>query len=183
MDVTVDFETSEARRLWSDFLKRLDWSNRHLSRSERQDAKAEATAHMAELIAHSKLETEAERLREALSRFGTLPSPPPAWRQPLAIGLHYLAIMVIGATGLVLLTLLHMTVMELFNPAGVGLYVYPGDPVPTLSYESQPGAREVLGSWFIPALLAIILTVSAGLYGLWRIALAPTGPVSRWMKP
>ncbi|MAK63773.1 MAG: hypothetical protein CMF75_03365 [Maricaulis sp.] len=182
MDVTLEFSTPEARHLWSDFLRRLDWSNRHLPRAEREDAQAEAMAHMAELIAISTQETEADRLRDALSRFGALPSPPPVWRAPLAIGLHYLAIMIIGATGLVLLILLHMVVMELFNPAGVGLYLYPGDPVPTLSYENQPDAEEVLGGWFIPAMLLIILATGAALYGLWRLTLAPTGPVSRWMK-
>lgn len=183
MHLTVEFTTLEARRLWTDFLKRLDWSNRHLAGPERQEANAEAIAHIAEHLAASDLENETDRLREALNRFGVLPAPPPGWRKPLAIGLHYLAIMVIGASGLVILTLLHMTVMEVFNPTSVGLYMYPEDRVLTLSYETQTGARELLGAWFIPTLLSVSALAGAGLYGLWRVALSPDGPVSRWMKP
>ncbi len=183
MQLNVAFATPEAQRLWSDFLRRLDWSNRHLAAPERDDARAEAIAHITELMASSDMEDEVERLREALDRFGPLPAPPPIWRKPLAVGLHYLAIMTIGASGLVLLILLHMTVMELFNPAAVGLYIYPGDSLPTLSYEHQAGAREVLGAGFIPVMLALVAAASAALYGLWRLALAPDGPVTRWMKP
>ncbi|WP_203295012.1 hypothetical protein [Maricaulis parjimensis] len=183
MQINVEFETHEARRLWADFLKRLDWSNRHLPSADRSEARDEAIAHMAELLAASPIEDETDKLRDALQRFGPLPAPPPVWRKPLAVALHYLAIMTIGASGLVLLILLHMTVMEAFNPGEVGLYVYPGDGLPTLSYETQSGAREILGAGFIPVMLAIIAAGSAALFGLWRLALAPEGPVSRWMKP
>lgn len=183
MRMTLELTTAEARRLWTDFLRRLDWSNRDLPGPEREEAKAEVIAHIAEDMAALDLPDEVERLREALDRFGIPPAPPPAWRKPLAIVLHYLAIMVMGASGLVILILLHMTLMEALNPAAVGLYIYPGDTVLTLSYENQAGAREILGAWFIPAMLVVSAFGSAALYGLWKLALSPTGPVSRWMRP
>ena len=183
MRMTLELTTAEARRLWTDFLRRLEWSHRHLPGPERAEAKAEAVAHIAENMATLDLPDEADRLREALNRFGVPAAPPPPWRKPLAIGLHYLAIMVMGASGLVILILLHMILMKAFNPDAVGLYLYPGDPVLTLSYETQVGAREILGAWFIPILLAISALGSAALYGLWKLALSPSGPVSRWMRP
>ena len=183
MRMTLELTTREARRLWADFLRRLDWANRDLAGPERAEARAEAIAHIAEDMAVLELPDEADRLREALTRFGIPAAPPPAWRKPLAIVLHYLAIMVMGASGLVILILLHMTLMEALNPASVGLYIYPGDNVLTLSYEAQDGARELLGGWFIPTFLLISALGSAALYGLWHVALSPTGPVSRWMRP
>jgi hypothetical protein len=183
MRMTLELTTLEARRLWADFLRRLDWANRDLPGPERDEAKAEAIAHIAEDLAALDMPDEADRLRAALERFGLPPAPPPVWRKPLAIILHYLAIMVMGASGLVILTLLHMALMEALNPAAVGLYIYPGDNVVTLSYENQGGAREILGAWFIPAMLMVSALGSAALYSLWRVALSPTGPVSRWMRP
>lgn len=177
----VEWESAEAQTLWNDFLRRLDWANRTLPPDERADARAEATAHIRDAVVSDADGPEQERLSRALARFGALPAPPPVWRRPVAIALHYLAIMVVGVSGLVLLFLLHMTVMELVNPAGVGLWLYPEDGF-TLSYEAQPGAREILGGFFIPVMLAILAISGGLLLGLWRVALSPDGPVSRWMK-
>jgi hypothetical protein len=182
MQPDLELETPEARRIWKDFLRRLDRSNRALSEQEREEARAEAIAHIAELLAEETGDDEADRLRKALARFGLPPALPPLWRKPLAHMLHYFAIMVMGAGGLVVLALLHMAVMEVFNPAGVGLYLYPGDAGITLSYENQAGARELLGGWFIPAILSVSLLAVGGLFGLWRLALCPSGPISRWMR-
>jgi len=181
MSNDVQWESQDARTLWTDFLRRLDWANRDLDPDERADARAEATAHIRDAVASDRDGLEHERLARALARFGPLPAPPPVWRRPAAIVVHYLAIMVMGVGGLVLLILLHMTAMELVNPSGVGLWLYPDDGL-TLSYEAQPGAREVLGGFFIPVMLAILAISGGMLFGLWRLALSPDGPVSRWMQ-
>ena len=183
MTTDLRLTTKAARTLWQRFLKRLDWSNRSLGPDERAEARAEAAAHMREAMGETTAETEAGQLAQAIAGYGELPSPPPAWRRPAAHMAHYLAIMVIGATGLVVLVFLHMAVMEIFNPAGVGLWLYPGENGLTLSYEVQPGAREALGAAFIPVMLAVDAVLLAAIYGLWRFALSPRGPVSRWMRP
>ncbi|RKQ94240.1 hypothetical protein [Maricaulis maris] len=175
--------TEAARTLWRRFLKRLDWSNRTLGPDERAEARAEAAAHMREAMGETTAETEAGQLADAIAGFGDLPAPPPAWRQPVAHLVHYLAIMVIGATGLMVLVFFHMAVMEIFNPDGVGLWLYPDEVGLTLSYEVQPGAREALGAAFIPVMLLVNAVLIAAIYGLWRLALSPRGPVSRWMRP
>ncbi len=183
MTTDLDLVSDEARRIWRRFIRRLDWSNRELTAEDRAEARADAAAHMREALGETRAEDEADRLLAAIAEFGDPPAPPPVWRKPAAIVGHYCSIMVIGATGLVVLALLHMAVMELFNPAGVGLWVYPGDAGFTLSYEAQQGAHEILGAGFIPLMLALCAILSAGIYGLWRFALSPRGPVAGWMKP
>ncbi len=181
MSADLEFTSREAQALWRDFLKRLDWENRSLSKEERHEIQAEAAAHIQEALAAITSGNEADRLREALAQYGELPPAPPLWRRPLAIALHYGAILLIGTSGLFLPVLLHMAIMEMFNPAGVGLWInQSGDWA--LSYEVHPEPDEILGAWFSPAILIIIATATSVLYGVWQLALAPNGPVARWMK-
>lgn len=164
----LDLQTAEARRLWADYRHRLAWRDRDLPALERSERLMEAEAHIAEAMSASGSGGEAERLRAALQAFGRLEAPPSAWRAPLHFALRYLAMTTAVICGLFALALLHMAVMEVFNPDAVGLYWHPGDGV-TLSYENQPGSRELLGAWFIPAALAAaaaLLAIVAALYRL-----------------
>ncbi|WP_323761690.1 hypothetical protein [Maricaulis sp.] len=183
MTTDLDLLGDDAKRIWRQFLRRLDWANRNLAAEDRAEARAEAAAHMREAMGDARAEGEAERLLAAIAEFGDPPAPPPVWRKPAAIVGHYCSIMVIGATGLVVLALLHMAVMEIFNPAGVGVWVFPDEAGFTLSYEAQQGAEEVLGAGFIPVMLALCAILGGAIYGLWRFALSPRGPVAGWMRP
>ncbi|WP_417488353.1 hypothetical protein [Maricaulis sp.] len=183
MRMTLELTTAEARRLWADFLRRLDWANRELGTEDRAEARAEAAAHMREAMGDARADDEVDRLLAAIAEFGDPPAPPPVWLKPAAVIGHYLSIMVIGVTGLIVLVFAHMAIMEIINPAGVGLWVYPDDSALTLSYEAQPGADEILGAGFIPVMLAVCAVLSGAIYGLWRFALSPRGPVAGWMKP
>lgn len=181
MTGVLTFTTPQARRLWLNFLRRLDWANRELNIAERADIRAEAATHIRDAMEGLSEGDELSRLQAAISSFGDLPAAPPAWRRPAAVVLHYGSILVLGVAGIFVLILLHMAIMEVFDPQGVGLWHYAeGDWA--LSYEVQEGANEVLGAWFIPAMLTLCSLASALLYTLWRFAVAPSGPVSRWMK-
>ena len=154
----LDLQTAEARRLWADYRHRLAWRDRDLPALERAERLMEAEAHIAEAMSASGSGGEAERLE----------APPSAWRAPLHFALRYLAMTTAVICGLFALALLHMAVMEVFNPDAVGLYWHSGDGI-TLSYENQPGSRELLGAWFIPAALAAaaaLLAIVAALYRL-----------------
>tara|TARA_R110000868_G_scaffold120773_7_gene320677 strand:+ start:11257 stop:11805 length:549 start_codon:yes stop_codon:yes gene_type:complete len=181
MTDSLTLSTPEAHRLWQDFQRRLNWANRDLDASDRGDISAEAATHIRDAMAAMGAGDELTRLQAAISDYGDLPAAPPVWRQPAAIMLHYGSILALGVAGIFVLIFLHMAVMEVFNAQGVGLWQYAsGDWA--LSYEAQAEAVEVLGGWFIPAMLTLCACVSALLYALWRFAVAPGGPVSRWMK-
>jgi hypothetical protein len=173
--------THEARRQWQDFQRRLEWANRDQDATDRADIRAEAATHIRDAMEAQTEGDEVTRLTAAMESYGTLPPAPPAWRQPLAVILHYGSILVLGVCGVFVLILLHMAVMEIFFPQAVGLWQHSqGDW--SLSYEAQEGAEEILGAWFIPSILLFCAFASALLYALWRFAVAPAGPVSRWMK-
>jgi hypothetical protein len=177
----MQFETETARKTWSRFERDLNWSNRNLPAAEQREALAEASAHIRDTMIGQQGD-EHDRLTNAIKGFGDLPEAPPVWRMPLAVALHYAAILVIGVIGLFLTLLLHMAVMDVFQPDQVGLWIYEGGSF-SLSYEAQSDAREVLGWSFAPIILLVTSITGAGLYGIWRLALAPSGPVSRWMHP
>lgn len=164
----LEFETAEARRIWADYRRRLAWRDRDLPAIERSERVLEAEAHIAEAMQEASDDSEPERLRAALDAFGSLDAPPPAWRAPVHFALRYLGMSVVVVCGLFALAFLHMAAMDAFNPDAVGLYWRPGDGY-TLSYENQPGSREVLGAWFIPAALAAsvsLIGIAAGVYRL-----------------
>lgn len=164
----LELETAEARLLWARYRRRLAWRDRDLPAAERAERVMEAEAHIADALAEAQGGSEADRLRAALDAFGKLEDPPAAWRVPVYFALRYVAMTAIALSGLLALALLHMAVMEVFSPDAVGLYWHPGDGF-TLSYENQPGSREVLGAWFIPAALAAataLIGIAAGLYRL-----------------
>lgn len=181
MTGVLTFTTAAARLLWQDFLRRLDWANRDLDAAERAEIRAEAATHIRDAMEGLTEGDELSRLQAAIASYGDLPAAPPAWRRPAATGLHYGSILALGVAGVFVLIFLHMAVMEVFHPQAVGLWRYAGGDW-ALSYEAQEGAEEVLGAWFIPAILSVCALASALLYALWRFAVAPTGPVSRWMK-
>lgn len=181
MTGVLTFSTPQADRLWQDFQRRLDWVNRNLDAAERADLRAEAAAHIRDAMAELTEGDELSRLQAAIAGYGDLPAAPPAWRQPAATVLHYGSILALGVAGIFVLIFLHMAVMEVLDAQAVGLWHFAsGDWA--LSYEAQPDAVEVLGAWFIPAILSLCVLASALLYALWRFAVAPTGPVSGWMK-
>jgi hypothetical protein len=176
----MQFDTDAARQAWTRFRRNLNWANRSLPHEDQQEALAEASAHIRDAMATGHGD-ELARLTAAISGFGPLTVAPPVWQLPLAVTLHYAAILVIGVTGFCLTILMHMGIMDLINPDAVGLWIYTeGDWA--LSYEAQPAAREILGFWFLPAIIATISIIGGGLYALWRVALAPGGPVARWLK-
>ena len=164
----LDLQTGEARRLWSDYQRRLAWRDRDLPASERTERLLEAEAHISEAMSAASAGSEADQLRAALNAFGTLEPTPAVWQAPVQVALRYAGMSLAVICGFFALALLHMAVMEVFNPDAVGLYWRSGDGV-SLSYEAQSGSRELLGVWFIPAALAtaaVLLGVVAGLYRL-----------------
>ena len=176
----LTLESEAARRRLAEFRRRLAWRDRALPAPEREDARLETEAHLAEAFNAAQGE-ELNRLDAAVAAFGDLPDAPPAWRKPLAVALHYGALPVIGVFALFTLALLHMAVMDVFNPSGVGLWVYP-DGDWSLSYEAQAGAREVLGRGFTFAAFGLSIGLGWSLFLLWRFAISPAGHVARWMK-
>ena len=181
MTGALTFSTPQARRLWQDFLRRLDRANRELDVADRADISAEAATHIRDAMEALSDGDELTRLQAAIASYGDLPAAPPAWRQPAAVVLHYGSILALGVAGVFVLILLHMAVMEVLNAPGVGLWRFAGGDW-ALSYEAQTDAEEVLGGWFIPVVLSACAIASAGLYALWRFAVAPSGAVSVWMK-
>lgn len=176
----LPLETETARRRLAEFRRSLAWRDRGLSEPEREEARLEAEAHLAEAFAAAQGE-ESDRLEAAIAAFGDLPDAPPAWRKPLAIVLHYGALPVIGVVGLFVLALLHMAAMDVLNPSQVGLWVYPDGDF-SLSYEAQEGAREVLGPGFAFAAIGLSIGLGWSLLLLWRFAVSPSGQVARWMQ-
>lgn len=150
----IEFETAAARALWNDYRRRLAWRDRELPPAERAERLREAESHIIEAMAEDSGNSEVARLERALEAFGTIAAPPAAWQAPARMLASFIVITLIAVSGLLALSLLHMAVMEAFNPNEVGLYWRDGDGW-TLSYEAQPDSREVLGAWFIPAALAI----------------------------
>lgn len=182
MTGNLTLSTPGARRLWQDFLRRLDWANRDLDAADRADISAEAATHIRDAMEGLGEGDELTRLQAAITGYGELPAAPPVWRQPAAVMLHYGSILTLGVAGIFILIFLHMAAMEVLHPQAVGLWHYAGGDW-ALSYEAQAEADEVLGGWFIPAILSVCALGSGLLYALWRFAVAPGGPVSRWMRP
>jgi len=181
MTEALALTTAEARRLWQDFQRRLDWANRDLDAADRADIRAEAATHIRDAVMQMNEGEEVTRLRAAINSFGMLPAAPPAWRRPAAIALHYGSILALGVAGVFILILLHMAVMEVFYPDAVGLWRFP-DGDWALSYEAQDSADEVLGGWFIPVIVSACALASGLLYALWRFAVSPDGVMSGWMR-
>jgi|GEM_PF-2473480 len=178
---TLSLETQDAQKRWQAFCRDLQFRDRNLPKEDAADTLAEITAHVHDALAHAEGASELDRLNACLTAFGPIPAAPPTWRKPLAVMLHYLAIMVIGVTGLFLITLLHMGVMDIFNPDGVGLWVYANGEF-SLSYEIQADAEEVAGVWFLPAILGVTAAISGLLFVLYRIAIAPQGRIAQWTR-
>ncbi len=149
--------------------------------SGRAEMRAEGATKMHDALAEVSEGDEFTRVQTAIAGYGDLAAAPPVWRGPAAIMLNYGCILALGVVGVFVLILLHMAVLDIFYPQAVGLWRYDGGGW-SLSYEVQAGAEEVLGAWFIPAILTTCAATSALLYALWRFAVAPTGAVSRWMK-
>lgn len=182
MTGALTFSTPQARRTWADFQRRLDWANRELTPADRADIAAEVAAHICDAMARFTEGDELMRLQASIAGYGELPAAPPVWRRPAATMVHYGSILAIGVIGVFVLVLLHMTAMEVLNAQSVGLWHF-ADGDWALSYEAQADANEVLGGWFIPAVLSLCALTSALLYKLWRFAIAPGGLISSWMKP
>ena len=125
MTGALTFSTPQARRLWADFQRRLDWANRELDLADRADISAEAAAHIRDAMAGLTESDELMRLEASIAGYGELPAAPPAWRRPAAILLHYGSILAIGVIGVFVLVLLHMAVMEVLNAQAVGLWHRP----------------------------------------------------------
>lgn len=177
----MDLKTPQARRLWARFKRDLAFRDRDLSAADRQEALAETVAHIHDAFLAAGGESEVSRLTAALHQFGPLEQAPPAWRKPLGIILHQAAILFIGIACFFVLALLHMAVMDLFNPDAVGLYIHGGGDF-TLSYEAQPHSREVLGGWFAPAAIGVAAVIGTIVFVIHRLAIASSGPVSGWIR-
>lgn len=173
------FQSREAKRLWADFIARLKWAYRGLPRDERAEAICEAQTHVLEACAETAGTDEAARLQAAIDRFGPLARRPARWRVPAALTLQYGAILMIGTLAFLTLVLVVMMTVEIFNPSGVGVWVFP-DGDWSLSFNRQAGAEEVLGGWFIPVMLAVCAVQAGLIFLLHRLALGDGNPLSAW---
>ncbi|MEE2566323.1 hypothetical protein [Hyphobacterium marinum] len=179
MSAEPEFQSREAKRIWADFSARLEWTYRDLPREERDEAIAEAQMHVLEACADAQGTGEADRLNAAIRRFGPLARRPSRWRVPAALALQYGAILAIGTLAFLTLALAAMMIAEIFNPSGVGLWVFP-DGDWSLSFNRQAGGEEILGTWFIPVMMVVCAVLAGVIYGVHRLALGERNPLSAW---
>lgn len=176
----IKFKDSGAQRIYSDYLKRIERVVIPLPKSDRQEVLMEFNSHIYESLQQNKNESEIDRLLDVLEKLG----PPEETLKPLVADkkmeqatrtfnpLHMVKALALNLGNgisyviffllyLMLFGFVFMILPEIFDSSSTGLFLNGNDfqALGKINSEYLKGTatREVLGSWFIPAMLVAIV--------------------------
>ncbi len=176
----LQFEQKASQRIYEDYMKRIKKATNILSKEDQQDLMMEFNSHIFEGLQSYTTGSEIDNLLDVLQKLGT----PEEVLKPLVAEkkleqatrtfnpVHIfkaLALNIFNGITYVIFALLYLFLFsfvflifaELWNPSEVGLFMKDGQllalgKVDGTTAELQ-GATEVLGHWFIPIMLLLIV--------------------------
>ena len=186
----IEFENKSARRIYDDYLKKIERNSRVLSKEDTSDLLMDFNSHIYEGIHNSDLEDEVEKLLDVLEKLGdpgevlsplvadkklyqaTKSFNPKQVFQAISLKIRFsFGLTIIGLLYLFLFVFLLLVPVKVFAPENTGLFYFEGN-FGGFGYISYPeGYEEVMGYWFIPAVLATATLIYIGitlLLRLWR---------------
>ncbi|HEA30475.1 MAG TPA: DUF1700 domain-containing protein [Leeuwenhoekiella sp.] len=172
----IDFEQKTAQKIYDSYIKRLEKTAKPLLREDREDVLMEFNSHIYEGMKRNPDENEADRLLDILEKLGE----PEEVLKPLIAEkkleqatntfnpIHVfkaLALNVGNGVFYILMTLLYLSLSlfvfliyaKITNPTEVGLFFKEGNFMALGSINpdnlQERNIVEVLGNWFIPAMM------------------------------
>ncbi len=177
MNITIlEFETSAAKRVYTDYMKRLQKVTKSLPKADQQDVLMEFNSHIYEGLQLGKEQGEIDRLLDILDKLGA----PEEVLKPLIADkkmeqatrtfnpIHVFKALILNLTNgvsyvvfsvlyLLLFGFVFLIGAKVMQPAQVGLF-FKGDDFLVLGHTTlkvqTAGITEVLGHWFIPLMIA-----------------------------
>lgn len=168
MSVEPGFSSETASSLWTDYFREVDHRLKPLIAERRAEIREELVAHVLDGMEAEAGDDEAARLQRVLTRLGSpseyldrvvgehdgADSRTVTWKTRRALGDLGRTIL-LGASYLLGMMALLLAVAKPFAPDKVGLFQMPGAWW-AMGYIDAEGAREVLGYWLIPLMLALV---------------------------
>lgn len=171
----IKFSQEASRRVYSDYMNRVTKATNSLSRKDQDDVYMEFNSHIFEAIQHKGQTNEIDALLDVLQRLGI----PEEVLKPLVADkkleqatrtfnpIHVFKALVLNLTNgvsyiilfilfLQLLGFVFLIFAKIIHPSEVGMFFEDGSFM-VLGMSNQEGATEVLGNWFIPAMLLCIV--------------------------
>lgn len=174
----IKFNQEASKRVYNDYLKRVKKATTSLSKESQDDIYMEINSHIFEAIQQNGKTNEIDALLDILEKLGA----PEEVLKPLVADkkleqatktfnpIHIFKALVLNLTNgvsymiffflyLLLLGFVFLIFAKIIHPAEVGLF-YKNASFTVLGMSSetnQAGVREVLGNWFIPAMLFLVV--------------------------
>jgi len=171
----LEFKQQAAQRIYDDYIKRINRTVASLSKADQQDIQLEFNSHIYESMLGSTLETEIDSLLDVLQKLGapeevliqlvadkkldqaTRTFNPAHIFKALALnisnGISYTVFIILY---LILGIGVFSVGAKIFYPDKVGFYVYEKGWSVGIGENS---GTEVLGNWFIPVMLGVLLVL------------------------
>jgi hypothetical protein len=166
------FNQNEAQELWASYMKRVSDLCHLLDKRQTADIEMELKAHLLESFVQIKDGDEVSRISAAMERLGKPEDFVPMWveerlldgaqpgsstrnlflllRSNAVKGVQQFSFsMLIGLGFLLSFCFFIISILKLFFPQNVGLFLTPSG-VPILGYVDAEGFTELLGYWLIP---------------------------------
>ena len=188
----IDFEKSTSQKIYASYIKRLQRTIQPLAKSDREDVLMEFNSHIYEGMNRNAHEDESDRLLDVLDKLGE----PEEVLQPLIAEkkleqatktfnpIHVfkaLALNVGNGIFYIFMALLYISLSvfvfliyaKITNPTAVGLFLNNGKFMAlgkiNPSYIEGRDIVEVLGNWFIPAMVVSIVILYVAVTFLLRL--------------
>ena len=171
----LEFKQQAAQRIYDDYIKRINRSVASLSKADQQDIQLEFNSHIYESMLGSTLETEIDSLLDVLQKLG---APEEVLIQLVADKkleqatrtfnpahiFKALALNISNGVSYTIFIILYLILgigvfsvgAKIFYPDKVGFYVY--EKGWSIGIGENSGT-EVLGNWFIPVMLGVLLVL------------------------
>ena len=171
----LEFKQEAAQRIYDDYIKRINRTVATLSNADQQDIQLEFNSHIYESMQGSNKESEIDSLLDVLQKLG---APEEVLTQLVADKkleqatktfnpahiFKALALNISNGISYTIFTILYMILgigvfsvgAKIFYPDKVGFYVY--EKGWSIGIGENSGT-EVLGNWFIPVMLGVLLVL------------------------
>jgi hypothetical protein len=171
----LEFKQQAAQRIYDDYIKRINRSVASLSKADQQDIQLEFNSHIYESMQGSTLESEIDSLLDVLQKLG---APEEVLIQLVADKkldqatrtfnpahiFKALALNISNGISYTIFIILYLILgigvfsvgAKIFYPDKVGFYVY--EKGWSIGIGENSGT-EVLGNWFIPVMLGVLLVL------------------------
>lgn len=178
----IKFEQKASQRIYNDYMKRVKKATASLSKINQDDIYMEFNSHIFEAIQHKSEANEIDTLLDVIERLGI----PEEVLKPLVADkkleqatrtfnpIHVFKALILNFTNgisyifffvlyLFLFGFVFLIFAKIFNPSAVGLYMKKDSfsifvlGIMNPENQIQNQAHEVLGNWFIPAMLLAIV--------------------------